>query len=421
MKVGIIGSGGREHALCVSIKKSNKVDKIYCIPGNAGTDSIAENVDLDINNFEKLKQFILSSKIDIIIIGPEKPLVDGLTDYLEQNNIKVFGPNKIASQLEGSKIFTKNLCEKYKIPTAKFGIFKNEKKSLLFLQSCVYPIVIKADGLAAGKGVYICDNFKDSEKAIKEIFNGKFGDAKNVLIEEFLDGEEMSFFIISDGKSYKKFGTAQDHKRVLEGDKGKNTGGMGAYSPSRLENEELNKKIIKKIIEPTLKGLKELNTNFNGFLYAGLMIIKNEPYLIEYNVRMGDPECQTIMPKLKTDFIDIIQSCVNGNLETINIDWHDENTICIVLCSNGYPESHKSNVEISNLDRIKLKDNEFIFHAGTKVNKNKIFSNGGRVLNFVIRSQDLKKSRDRIIELIKQLNWDNGFFRKDIGYKIIEK
>ena len=227
--------------------------------------------------------------------------------------------------------------------------------------------------MAAGKGVYICDNFKDSEKAIKEIFNGKFGDAKNVLIEEFLDGEEMSFFIISDGKSYKKFGTAQDHKRVLEGDKGKNTGGMGAYSPSRLENEELNKKIIKKIIEPTLKGLKELNTNFNGFLYAGLMIIKNEPYLIEYNVRMGDPECQTIMPKLKTDFIDIIQSCVNGNLETINIDWHDENTICIVLCSNGYPESHKGNVEISNLDRIKLKDNEFIFHAGTKVNKNKIF------------------------------------------------
>ena len=197
---------------------------------------------MDINNFEKLKQFILSSKIDIIIIGPEKPLVDGLTDYLEQNNIKVFGPNKIAAQLEGSKIFTKNLCEKYKIPTAKFGIFKNEKKSLLFLQSCVYPIVIKADGLAAGKGVYICDNFKDSEKAIKEIFNGKFGDAKNVLIEEFLDGEEMSFFIISDGKSYKKFGTAQDHKRVLEGDKGKNTGGMGAYSPSRLENEELNKK-----------------------------------------------------------------------------------------------------------------------------------------------------------------------------------
>ena len=421
MKVGIIGSGGREHALCIAIKKSAKINKIYCIPGNAGTSSIAENVSLDLNNYENLKQFIIQNNIDIVIIGPEKPLVDGLADFLEKNGIKVFGPNKIASQLEGSKIFTKNLCKKYKIPTAKFGVFENIEKSHLFLDGCDHPIVVKADGLAAGKGVYICENLKESKKAINEIFDGKFGLAKNVLIEEFLNGEEMSFFIISDGKNFREFGTAQDHKRALEGDKGKNTGGMGAYSPSRLENNDLNEKIIKKIIEPTLKGLKELNTTFRGFLYAGLMIVKNEPYLIEYNVRMGDPECQTILPKLKTDFLEIIESCVNGTLKSKKIYWHNEKTLCIVLCSKGYPENYENNIQINNLEKLNLKDNEFIFHAGTKKNKSKIYSNGGRVLNFVIRSNDLKKARDRVIDLINQLNWINGFFRKDIGYKIIEK
>ncbi len=421
MKVGIIGSGGREHALCIAIKKSAKINKIYCIPGNAGTSSIAENVSLDLNNYENLKQFIIQNNIDIVIIGPEKPLVDGLADFLEKNGIKVFGPNKIASQLEGSKIFTKNLCKKYKIPTAKFGVFENIEKSHLFLDDCDHPIVVKADGLAAGKGVYICENLKESKKAINEIFDGKFGVAKNVLIEEFLNGEEMSFFIISDGKNFREFGTAQDHKRALEGDKGKNTGGMGAYSPSRLENNDLNEKIIKKIIEPTLKGLKELNTTFRGFLYAGLMIVKNEPYLIEYNVRMGDPECQTILPKLKTDFLEIIESCVNGTLKSKKIYWHNEKTLCIVLCSKGYPENYENNIQINNLEKLNLKDNEFIFHAGTKKNKSKIYSNGGRVLNFVIRSNDLKKARDRVIDLINQLNWINGFFRKDIGYKIIEK
>ena len=228
MKVGIIGSGGREHALCLSLKKSEKIDKIYCFPGNAGTSFIAENIQTDLNNFEKLKEIIQKLKIDIIIIGPEKPLVDGIVDFFEKNQIKVFGPNKTSSQLEGSKIFTKNLCKKYNIPTANFGVFNNQEKSLLYLNKCNYPIVVKADGLAAGKGVYICETIEQSINAVKEIFNGKFGEAKEVLIEEFLKGEEMSFFIISDGETYKKFGSAQDHKRALEGDKGKNTGGMGA-------------------------------------------------------------------------------------------------------------------------------------------------------------------------------------------------
>ena len=268
MKVGIIGSGGREHALCDSLKKSKKVRKIYCFPGNAGTKQIAENIEIDLSNFENLKNFTIDKKIDFLIVGPERPLVDGIVDYLEKYNIKVFGPNKFSSQLEGSKIFTKKLCQNFNIPTAKFGIFFNVEDAQKFLKKCKYPIVIKADGLAAGKGVYISETNDQAKLAIKEIFNGKFGEAKQLLIEEFLDGEEMSFFIISDGKNYKHFVTAQDQKRVLEGDKGKNTGGMGAYSPSRLENKNLNKKIIDKIIEPTLRALKKGNSTFKGFLYA---------------------------------------------------------------------------------------------------------------------------------------------------------
>ena len=420
MNVGIIGSGGREHALCISLKKSQKIKNIYCFPGNAGTSFIAKNIEIDLTNFEELKKFIQKLAIDIVIVGPEKPLVDGLVDFLKENKIKVFGPNKAASQLEGSKIFTKNLCRKYKIPTANFGVFNNIEKSLSFLKKCKFPIVVKADGLASGKGVYICENLENSKDAITEIFGGKFGEANEILIEEFLEGEEMSFFIISDGINYKKFGTAQDHKRVLEGDKGKNTGGMGAYSPSRLENETLDKKILEKIIKPTLLGLKNLKTEFVGFLYAGLMIVKGEPFLIEYNVRMGDPECQTILPRLKTDFLEIIDATINKKLGSINLEWFEEKSICIVLCSKGYPDKFQNNVEIKKLEKIEPKNNNYIFHAGTKLKNSKIYSNGGRVLNFVIKSKNLKQSRDELINSINDLNWENGYFRKDIGFKIFE-
>ena len=420
MKVLVIGSGGREHALCHAFKKSTTVEELFCIPGNAGTASIAKNFDVDIKNFEKIKEFVKQHEVDLVVIGPEQPLVDGIVDFLNENNIKVFGPNKEASQLEGSKIFTKELCKKYNIPTADFGIFEETESARKFLEQCNLPIVIKADGLASGKGVYICHNKNEAIESIKEIFNGKFGMAKKVLIEEFLEGEEMSFFIISDGETYYPFGTAQDHKRVLEGDKGKNTGGMGAYSPSRLENDNLNKKIIDKIINPTLKGLKDLNTKFEGFLYAGLMIVKNEPFLIEYNVRMGDPECQTIIPKLKNDFADVVFACVNKNLQSINLEWYKDKSLCVVLCSNGYPDKYKNNIEIKNLEKIKLKENEFIFHAGTQKVGDKIYSNGGRVLNLVIKSNNFKENRDKIINLINQINWGDGFYRKDIGYRVID-
>ena len=420
MKVGIIGSGGREHALCESLKKSSKIEKIFCFPGNAGTADIAENVILDLNNFENIKNFVLEKKIDLIIVGPEKPLVDGIVDYLEQYKIKVFGPNKIASQLEGSKIFTKQLCKKFKIPTAKFGIFKNKSDAKKFIENSSFPIVIKADNLASGKGVYICSDIKESEIAIDEIFDGKFGIAKNLLIEEFLKGEEMSFFIVSDGISIKKFGTAQDHKRVLEGDKGKNTGGMGAYSPSRLISKDLEKKIINKIINPTLQGLSELGSQYKGFLYAGLMIVENEPFLIEYNVRMGDPECQTILPKLKTDITEIFLACCEKKLEDLNIKWLDKKSLCVVVCSKGYPDKFQKNIEIKNLENIKLNNDDFLFHAGTSKKNKRIYAIGGRVLNFVSISDSFNDAKNKIQKNLDKLDWSAGFYRKDIGHKVIK-
>ena len=421
MKVGIIGSGGREHSICLALSKSSKVDQIYCFPGNAGTSQIANNIDIDLEKFDTLKNFINLNKIDLIVVGPEKPLVDGIVDYLEKSKIKVFGPSKAAAELEGSKIFTKNLCKKYNIPTAQFGIFQNVAEAMEFIKKSKYPLVIKADGLASGKGVYICENNNEAQSAINEIFDGKFGVAKNLLIEEFLEGEEMSYFIISDGKTFKSFDTAQDHKRVLEGDLGKNTGGMGAYSPSRMINDELENKIIKKIIEPTLKGLKDSGINYKGFLYAGLMISDNEPYLIEYNVRMGDPECQTILPKLKSDLIDIFLACCSGDLENVEINWHNKKSLCVVLCSRGYPDQFNKNILIPGLDKIKLKDSEYCYHAGTKEYENKVYAIGGRVLNFVSMSNNFLESRNQVLKLIKMLNWNEGFFRKDIGYKVINE
>ena len=420
MNIAIIGSGGREHAICEYINKSNKLKKIFCIPGNAGTEDIAINIEIDINDFEKIRNFIISNNVNLLIIGPEKPLVDGLVDYLQNLNIKIFGPSKKASQLEGSKIFTKEICKKYNIPTAEFGVYKNLNEAKKFLENNKYPIVIKADGLAAGKGVYICEDEISAVKAIKKVFDGKFGTTDKVLVEEFISGEEMSYFIITDGKSVKKFGTAQDHKRVFENDKGKNTGGMGAYSPSRLINESLDKKILDKIVYPTLKALEDLDISYEGFLYTGLMIKDNEPYLIEYNVRMGDPECQTILPKLKTDLLEIIVSCTDKKLKHQQIDWYDDKSISIVLCSKGYPDKINKDIIIDNLELLELDSKNLCFHAGTKIIEDKVKSTGGRVLNFVSVATDFKKARDKVLKNLRILNWQNGHYRKDIGYKVID-
>ncbi len=421
MRIAIIGSGGREHAICEKIYQSKKVKKIFCIPGNGGTYRIAKNIQIDLKNLDEIKNFLINERIDLTIVGPEGPLVDGIVDFLTKFNIKVFGPDKFCSKLEGSKIFTKKICKERKIPTAKFKIFKKIKPCLKFLKLKKYPLVVKADGLASGKGVYICNKFLDAKRAVKEIFGGKFGSANEVLIEEFLDGEEMSFFILYDNKTFKIFNTAQDHKRVFEGDKGKNTGGMGAYSPSRLITKKLEKKIINKIILPTLKYLKSKGGVYIGFLYAGLMIKKNKPYLIEYNVRMGDPECQTILPRLKTDLLKIIINSLKNRLNKTKINWTNEKCMTIVLCSKGYPGKYTKNKTIKNINKLKLSAKEFIYHAGTKLENNKIISSGGRVLNVTSTGKNFLKIRNKIFKLIKKIDWKFGFYRRDIGWKVINK
>ncbi len=419
MNIGLIGSGGREHALCQKLFESRLSKKIFCFPGNAGTANIATNIEIDILNFKKIFQQIKFHKIDIVIVGPEEPLVKGLVNFLNKKKVKVFGPNKYASKLEGSKAFMKNLCKANKIPTANFKICTTINHVKNFLRISNFPVVVKADGLAAGKGVAICKNKKAVLTVSDEIFKGKFKSSKKVVLEEFLKGDELSYFLVVDKNSFKFFGSAQDHKRVGEKDRGPNTGGMGAYSPAPIVNKKLEKKIVEKIVKPTLTALRKKKQPYKGILYVGLMIKNNEPYLIEYNVRMGDPECQVILPRLKTDLLSIIKNTINDNLKNIKIKWRKQKSMTIVLCSKGYPGKYKKNLRINNLNNLELKKNSFIFHAGTKIVKNRIFTVGGRVLNVTSVGHNLAKVRKDIIKIIKKINWKSGFFRKDIGWKII--
>jgi len=421
MNLAVIGSGGREHAICYKLKQSVKLKKLVCIPGNAGTQKIAENIKEDISNFDAIYQIIKKQNIDIVVVGPEEPLVNGLADYLEEKKVRVFGPNKFASQLEGSKAFMKNLCKKNSIPTANFGIFNNLKDASSFIKKNGFPIVVKADGLAAGKGVSICKSEEEALKNTREILEGKFKSSNKVVLEEFLEGEELSYFAIVDKNSYLFFGSAQDHKKVGEGDTGPNTGGMGAYSPAPLLTPQLELKIKKKIIEPTLKAMKGLGYPYKGFLYAGLMIKKSEPYLIEYNVRMGDPECQVLMMRLKTDLLEIVDSATKNKINNLKIEWHNKSCMTIVLCANGYPSTYIKNSEIKNLFNVLTDQNNQVFHAGTYEKNNKTYSIGGRVLNFTSCSESLMEARNKSLDNINKINWTDGFFRKDIGWRIISK
>ena len=419
MNLAVIGSGGREHSICYKLKQSPKIKKLICIPGNAGTQKIAKNIKENISDFDALYKIIKKQKIDIVVVGPEQPLVDGLVDYLNEKKIRVFGPDKFASQLESSKAFMKNLCKKNNIPTADFGIFNNFDDASIFIKKKVAPIVVKADGLAAGKGVFVCTSKEEALKNTREILNGKFKSSSKVVLEEFLEGEELSYFIIVDENSYHFFGSAQDHKRVGEGDTGPNTGGMGAYSPAPLLTNQLENKIKKKIIEPTLKAIKKLGYPYKGFLYAGLMIKKGEPYLIEYNIRMGDPECQVLMMRLKTDLLEIIDAATKNKLNNLKIEWRNKNCITIVLCAKGYPSNYIKNSEIKNLLNISTDENNQIFHAGTYVKNNKIYSIGGRVLNVTSSSESLIEARNKSLNNISKINWIDGFFRRDIGWRVI--
>ena len=421
MNIGLIGSGGREHAICKKIYDSKITNKIVCFPGNAGTSQFANNVNIDILNFKEVLRVIKFHKIDLVVVGPEEPLVKGLVDFLNKNKIKVFGPNKYASKLEGSKVFMKQLCKQNKIPTANFKICTKNVHVLKFLKKCSMPIVVKADGLAAGKGVTICKTKNQVINLSNEIFKGKFKSSKKLILEEFLHGDEISYFLVVDNNTFKFFGTAQDHKRVKENDKGPNTGGMGAYSPSPIINKVLEDKIIKKIVKPTLLALKRRKKTYKGFLYVGLMIKNNEPFLIEYNVRMGDPECQVILPRLETDLVKIIINTIGNKLKKIKVKWKKKKSMTIVLCSKGYPGKYKKNKIINNLNKLKLTKNDFIYHAGTKFNNEVLLSNGGRVLNITSTGQNFNNIRKKIINIIRKINWKPGFYRKDIGWKAISK
>ena len=421
MNIGLIGSGGREHALCNKINESKSTNKIFCLPGNAGTSQIATNLDVDILNFPKVLKLIKFYKIDLVIVGPEEPLVKGIVDFLKKNKVKVFGPNKYASKLEGSKAFMKKICAQNEIPTAKFKICKQGKQVKKFLKECPLPIVVKSDGLAAGKGVTICKTKKQVIKTTSEIFRGKFKSSKKVVLEEFLEGEEASYFIIVDNNSFKFFGTAQDHKRVYENDKGPNTGGMGAYSPAPIISKILEKKIISKIIVPTLKAIKLKGNSYNGFLYVGLMINKGEPYLIEYNIRMGDPECQAILPRLKSDIVKIFKNVTMNNLKSTSIQWKKKKSMTIVICAKGYPGSYKKNIKLDNINKINFTKNNFIYHAGTKIINNKTKSSGGRILNVSSLGNSFFQIRKKIIHNIKMLKIKDSFYRSDIGWKVIKK
>ena len=419
MNIAVIGSGGREHSICFKLKQSKHINKIFCIPGNAGTNELAENIDIDILNFKNISNFLKNNNIKVVFVGPEIPLVKGIKDYLEKKGFFVFGPSKAASRLEKSKSFTKKLCKKYKIPTAQYKSFSSMKGVRDYIKNMNTPIVIKADGLASGKGVYICNNKNIAFKKCKEINEGKFKSSKKFVIEEFLSGEEASYFILSDGKNYKFFGTAQDHKRIGEGDTGPNTGGMGAYSPSNIITNKVEEKIKKEIIEPTLKGLKILGCPFVGILYAGLIIKDNQPKLIEYNIRLGDPECQVLMMRLKTDLLKIIIACKKKQINKLAIKWSNKKAITIVASSKGYPSKQSKVSEIKNTNKILLNNNQYLFHASTFNKNNRIFTSGGRVLNATAVNKNLRSGRNTCIDMLKKINWKDKYFRKDIGWRVI--
>ena len=422
MNILLIGGGGREHSIAEALSKSSKINELHCIPGNAGIEKIASCHNYDISNQQEILNFCENNNIDIVFIGPEIPLVEGLADYLNRNSFFTFGPNQKAAKLEGSKSFTKDMCKKYNIPTATYETFSNAKDALVYIDNHSIPLVIKVDGLAAGKGVIIAETRDHAINSVNEIFSGKFGNAgEQIVIEEFLDGEEASYFIISDGESFIPLTSAQDHKRIGDGDIGLNTGGMGAYSPAPIMNKELEEKTINKIIKPTIKAMNDYGSPYIGILYAGLMIKDNEPKLIEYNVRFGDPECQVIIPRLENDLVELLVNVKEKNLDNYTLKWKENFAITVVLAAKGYPESYETGDEIKGLDAIGNIDDVEIFHAGTKTKNNKIVTSGGRVLNINGYGKNLVDAKEKAYSLVKKINWSGCYYRKDIGWRALKE
>jgi phosphoribosylamine--glycine ligase len=422
MNVLLIGGGGREHALAWKLAQSPLLDRLYCAPGNAGIAAIAECVALEVADHEAVVRFCKGKEVHLVVIGPEAPLVAGLADDLAAAGIKVFGPSREAARLEGSKGFTKDLCAEYGIPTAAYRRFDNADAAKAYAAAQKLPLVVKADGLAAGKGVTIAATRAEANAAIDECFSGAFGTAgAEVVIEEFLGGEEASFFALVDGETALPLAAAQDHKRAFDGDKGPNTGGMGAYSPAPVMTPELCARVMDKIILPTVRAMTARGTPFKGVLYAGLMIGDGAPKLIEYNVRFGDPEAQVLMLRLKSDLLPALRAVADGSLAGVALDWHDDAALCVVMASKGYPGAYAKGTEIKGLEAAGADPNVQIFHAGTKRDGTRILADGGRVLGVTSRGNTIAEAQARAYAAVDKINWPCGFCRRDIGWRAIAR
>ncbi len=420
MKVLIVGSGGREHAITTSVAKSPKVDKIYCAPGNAGIGQIAECVDIGAMEFDKLVDFAKEKEIDLTVIGMDDPLVGGVVDKFEEAGLRVFGPRKNAAILEGSKAFSKDLMKKYNIPTAGYENFDSPEEAMKYLETAKMPIVLKADGLALGKGVLICQTREEAMEGVKTLMlDKKFGEAGNtIVIEEFMTGKEVSVLSFVDGKTIKIMTSAQDHKRAKDGDQGLNTGGMGTFSPSPFYTDDVDEFCKKYIYQASVDAMAAEGRPFTGIIFFGLMLTEDGPKVLEYNARFGDPEAQVVLPRMKNDIIDVFEACIDGKLDEIDLEFEDNAAVCVVLASDGYPVSYEKGFEIKGLEQFDGKDGYYVFHAGTKLDDGKIVTNGGRVLGVTAKGDTLKEARANAYEATKLIDFDNKYMRTDIGKEL---
>jgi phosphoribosylamine---glycine ligase len=418
MNILLIGSGGREHALAWAIGASALCDRLYCAPGNPGIDQIARAVNLDVTDHAAVIAFCRQETIGLVVVGPEAPLVAGLGDDLRAANIKVFGPSKFAAQLEGSKGFTKDICAKYHIPTAAYSRFTDKAAALAYLQQHGAPIVVKADGLAAGKGVTVAMAIEEARAAIDDIFSAKFG-AAECVIEDFLEGEEASFFVLTDGIHALPLATAQDHKRMGDGDVGANTGGMGAYSPAQCMTEALCAEALERIVKPTIRALSDMGHPYVGVLYGGLILTREGPKLIEYNARFGDPEAQVLMMRLKDDIVPLLLACADATLDKMSVRWFSDAALTVVMCARGYPGEPLKGTEIRGLEAASAEEGVEIFHAGTAMIGGKLVANGGRVLNVTALGKTVKEAQSRAYAAVDRIDWPEGFCRRDIGWRAV--
>ncbi|MFW6036057.1 MAG: phosphoribosylamine--glycine ligase [Halothermotrichaceae bacterium] len=423
MKVLVVGSGGREHVLTWKLTQSNKVDKVYTAPGNAGTEKIAENVNIDIMDLEGLIRFVKNEKIDMTFVGPEAPLVTGIVDRFKKEGLKVFGPTQDAAQLEGSKVFSKRLMKDYNIPTAEYEVFTEPQKAVTYIKEQGAPIVVKAEGLAAGKGVIVAESVEEAVEAVESILvNEKFGQAgERIVVEEYLDGEEATVLAFVDGNSIIPMLPSQDHKPAYDNDKGPNTGGMGAYAPAPIITDELMDSVYKNILHPTVKALKQEGISYKGVLYCGLMIKNGEAKVLEYNVRFGDPEAQVVLPLLKTDLIDIAEAVISGNLDDIEINWYNKKALCVIMASGGYPVNYKKGKKITGIDKVNNDKDMIVFQAGTAVRDSNLVTNGGRVLAVTALDDDYKSTIEKAYNGVAKINFADAHYRTDIGRKALDK